>query len=404
MQYHRILPAAGALLMAACDGGVMTRVFDESVFPEGIVPQPGPFEPWITGTAGDQGTASTAAASAGAGGLWFWVDFFTEDRHGDDIAMDGAEAKAEYIERGQHVTMITRTVPADGIVKFPCTGYAEQHVSGSVKNPTSAQVKGGQRLSYFQARYHHCGDTLEVRGARHYYLPYTFLVYAIPEIESHFGYYRSRMNWEWDDFDEDDDDPPTTYYSGRHDKIVFRNFFDYHWVSAHEFGHALHKEKLGGLWGAGCPSPHYVGKVSNYKCALQEGIADYAGNIGSPRNEWIHGDWETARYTPPYHRGYGEIEGNVAALFEDLIDDNNEGNDKVSLRPYDVMTVFKTCRNSGGKRNDTADFVWCLENRVDTMVHRIRFPGLSAPQNPSSTRPSGWDADDIRKTWIQSVG
>ena len=94
----------------------------------------------------------------------------------------------------------------------------------------------------------------------------------------------------------------------------------------------------------------------------------------------------------------------MAALFHDLIDENNEGNDKVSLDPKKVMTLFKTCRNSDGKRNDTADFVWCLENRVDTMVHRIRFPGLNAPRNPSSTRPSGWNADDIRKTWIQNVG
>ena len=276
-------------------GGMMTRVFDESVFPSGIVPQPGPFEEWLGSGAG--GAGQTAAAMAAGNSSWFWVYAFTEDRHGDDIGMDGASLKAEYIERGQHVTTITRTVPADGIVKLPCTGYAEQHVSGRINNPTSSEVKGGQRLSYFQVRYSECGDTIDVRGARHYYLPYTFLVYAIPEIESHFGYDRSRMNWEWEDFDEDDEDPPSTYYSESNDKIVYRNFLDQHWISAHEFGHALHEEKLGGLWSAGCPSPHPVDEVSNYKCALQEGIADYAGNIGSPRNEWTYGSWENKHYT-----------------------------------------------------------------------------------------------------------
>ena len=120
------------------------------------------------------------------------------------------------------------------------------------------------------------------------------------------------MNWERDDFDEHDEDPPSTYYSERHYKIVYRNFFDFHWVSAHEFGHALQNEKLGGLWDHDCRSPHFVDKQR--------------------------------RFTP-------------------------------------WRVDSRTCRNSGGKRNDTA-----------------------APRNPSSTRPSGWDADDIRKTWIQSVG
>ena len=127
-------------------------------------------------------------------------------------------------------------------------------------------------------------------------------------------------------------------------------------------------------------------------------------NVGSPPDERPFGDWETPKsYDKPDGRGDGEIEGNVAALFHDLIDENNEGNDRTTLRAVHVMTVFRTCRTSDGKRNDTADFIWCLENRVDGAVHRISFPGLDAPQNPSSTRPSHWNADDIRATWIQNV-
>lgn len=88
-------------------------------------------------------------------------------------------------------------------------------------------------------------------------------------------------------------------------------------LSAHEFRHALHHEKLGGLWGAHCPDPHYVHKPSNYKCALQEGIADYLGDIGSPRPEYR--GWErTSHATAPAGRVEAEIEGNVAALFHDL--------------------------------------------------------------------------------------
>ena len=115
---------------------------------------------------------------------------------------------------------------------------------------------------------------------------------------------------------------------------------------------------------------------------------------------------ETVNDVPevPFGRRAGWVEGNVAALFHDLIDDRNEGNDRTSLDPRDVMTVFRTCRNSGGKRNDTVDFVWCLENRVNAEVHRIHFPDLSAPRNPRSTRPSYWNADDIRSTWLNTVG
>ena len=32
------------------------------------------------------------------------------------------------------------------------------------------------------------------------------------------------------------------------------------------------------------------------------------------------------------------------------------------------MRVFKTCRTGGSKRDDTADFVWCMENRVNSTL------------------------------------
>ena len=268
-------------------------------------------------------------------------------------------------------------------------------------NPTTAEINGGHRLAYWQARYDDCGKRRDVEGSRQYYLPWSFLDYSIPLIENHFGYFRSRVTFEYEDFDDDDDG---SLYTSGDDKIVYRAYYDRHWTSAHEFGHALHEEQLGGPWDPECPTPHYVEQVSNYKCALLEGIADYAGNVGTPDSRQPFGSWETPPvYSKPAGRGDGEIEGNVAALFHDLIDDANEGNDRTTLKAVDVMTVFKTCRNSGGKRNDTADFVWCLENRVDAAVHRASFPGLGVPRNPSSARPSDWNADDIRATWIQNL-
>lgn len=383
-------------------GGFLTRVFDKDVFPDRIVPQPGPFEAKITGTAGDVNGDEVAARMAGSSStirIYAW----TQNRYGNAIAMEGAEIRAEYIERGQWVTTIVRTVPSNGWVTLPCPGYAEQHISGRIKNPTTAEINGGHQLAYFQVRYSSCSGVKSVEGSKHLYLPWSYLDDSIWRIEDHFGYDRSRVTFVYEDFDEDDDDPPSTVYKKSKDKIIYRNYYEIPWVSAHEFAHALHHEELGGIWDTSNCNPHYVEEASSYTCALSEGFADYAANVGSPDNRpW--GSWEDAYWPAPYHRGNGEVEGNVAALFHDLIDDENESGDETELDPNDVATVFRTCRNSRGRINDVADFVWCLENRVDSDVHEIRFPGLSVPSSPSSVRPSGWDADDIRSTWTNTVG
>ncbi len=66
--------------------------------------------------------------------------------------MKDAEYRGEYIERGQHVTTHRGTVPGAGYVDFPCTGYAEQYVTGRVWVPTTREVNGGYTLSYWRTR------------------------------------------------------------------------------------------------------------------------------------------------------------------------------------------------------------------------------------------------------------
>lgn len=100
-------------------------------------------------------------------------------------------------------------------------------------------------------------------------------------------------------------------------------------------------------------------------------------------------------------------EGNVAALFHDLIDEANEGDDETSYSANYVAHVLRTCRVSFLYRiNDVSDFVWCLEDRVDEDVHDDNFPGITAPTDATAvaTKPDDWDADDIRSTWRQNVG
>ena len=205
------------------------------------------------------------------------------------------------------------------------------------------------------------------------------------------------MNYEWEDKDK------STVYRAYGDKIIYRRRgVTRMWTSAHEFGHALHEEELGGLWRSHCPDPHPVHKPSNYKCSLQEGFADYLGNIGS--YAWDYGDWEDYHRTAPASRAEAEIEGNVAALFHDLIDDTAESGDEVDLSAFEVARVFRSCRTSDGDRDNIGAFVWCMEDRFDADVHQEHFPRLNQQRNPRSTRPSHWDEDDIRTTWIKNIG
>ena len=41
-------------------------------------------------------------------------------------------------------------------------------------------------------------------------------------------------------------------------------------------------------------------------------------------------------------------------------------------------------------------------SRVNEDVHDDNFPDVDAP-SPNSVRPSGWDADDIRSTWLHNL-
>ena len=104
--------------------------------------------------------------------------------------------------------------------------------------------------------------------------------------------------------------------------------------------------------------------------------------------------------------GVQTLRRSAAALFHDLIDSNNEGNDRTTYPARYVMTVFKTCRTTAGKRETVAAFVWCVENRIDRKVHEDSFRGIAVPTTAGefAEEPSDWNADDIRSTWLQNVG
>lgn len=397
-----------AWLLIADDGGRLTTEFDETIFPSRILPQPGPFVARLTektatsadmtGTGASAAGASTAASSSNS----IYVHALHRDRRYQRAPLVGAKVIAEYYTSGgQRQRSTIRYVPSSGYVKFPCP---DAHIVGTAENPTTLEVEGGQRLAHWQARSTECGDTIQFFGARHYYLPWSYLDEVAPVIERHFGYYRGRARWRYVG------GKGVTSYDKGEDMIKYREYYDIPWTSAHEFTHSLHHKRLGGIWSAGSGNiecwNHKMHKASSYKCALKEGLANYGADIatGITRGE------RDRRARPPYWtpagREPGEIEGNVTALFHDLVDDTNESDDETTYPAYYVMTVFKTCENSGGDRNDVADFVWCLENRVDDDEHEDHFSKLSTPSSPreSASEPDDWNADDIRSTWHRNVG
>jgi predicted RNA-binding Zn-ribbon protein involved in translation (DUF1610 family) len=385
-----------AWLFVVDGGGKMTRVFDASLFPERIIPQPGPFERWLEyHSSGDEAQGNAAGAAAASASFPVALYFFAEDQWGTNKAMRGAKITAEYKTNGSKTITRVRTVPSNGYVEFPCPPSG-QRIIGKAENPTTLEVEGGQHLAHWQADDSDCnGRTAHIRGSREQFFPWRHLNDAIETIDDQFDYSRARIRYKVKRGDG-------ASYSRFTDKITFGdNTVDDLWVAGHEYTHALHHKSLGGLWYVfpfNCRG-HELEEPSGYKCALKEGLADYGGSLAEPGRYAL----ENRRISPPSGRGAGEIEANVAAMFWDLIDENNESNDEVSLDAEDVMTVFKTCYASGS-RDDTADFVWCMENRVNSTVHKKHFPGLGVPSSASSTRPSDWDADDIRSTWIKSVG
>lgn len=389
------------------DGGRLTPVFDETIFPEEIIPQPGPFRSkaqYAASASTHSAGNFTVAAAAGAAAS-ISIEFLTQGRGGRNVELEGAKVRADYYERSRLISTVTRTVPDDGIIKLNCPGSAEQYISGTVMNATTSRVNGGHRLARWETRYSQCSGKRQVYGARHLYLPWASLEEAIPKITKIFRYSRRAVTFKVD----------TELSGGLYDRgadlITFGNeaSFTSLIVAGHEYTHALHHKALGGGWHArNCGVSDRQGRErypTNYRCAMKEGLANFGGHVA---NDGSGVFWEprSRLIRPAKGHSAGEYENNVAALFRDLLDSSNEGDDLTSYSGAYVFTVFKTCRTPNDLRDTVFDFVWCLERRVDDDEHRRYFPSENPPSSvrEGAAEPGDWDADDIRSTWIQNVG
>ena len=389
-----------AWLFVVDGGGFVTNEFDEKVFGDDLVPQPGPFRTkYESRTSGDAVGADMVAASAA--GAPPYISLLVGYYHGGRFeSAAGAEVQGMYLDVGDsYGNIIIREVPGSGFVTFPCPATENAHyISVSSQVPTTSEINANHYIGGIELDQSDCGDMFLMTVSDKWYMPWSNLKVAIPRVDNHLSRSRSRVNYKYSSSSGGGG------YSRGTDRITFYRggYFSLR-VAGHEYGHALKNETLGGTWNASRCTARYRSSPkaeTSYECAFKEGFADYAGSVA-------HGDdWQWEDFPDSITSGTpGKIEGSVAALFYDLMDSANEGDDETAYSAWDVTEAFRTCRvNRNSRRNNVSHFVWCLEDRVDATVHRDNFPGLSVPYNPRGYRRSSWDADDIRSTWLQNVG
>ena len=382
-------------------GGRLTMGFDESVFSSGIAPIPGP----LRAKAG-RNTAGAAAAMTTDGdfGVMYssspvrlnvtylgltWTVTAARRAIVTGVLWEGSGSDVE------QVASYTRTVGSSGIVSFPCPSTG-QWLSGSAHLPGDASVVQQDFVGYWDAYPSDCGETLATPGPRQAYIPWDHLKIVGPRITGHFNISVPAI-----DFAVDGNHEVRSSYDPDEHKINFGNTYVNKWTAAHEYAHGAHEKALGGLWEveSACAT-HAIWVVSGYKCALLEGIADYLAQHGA--------NWSMTYFDYPSDDSpHPKTEGWIAALFRDLIDSTTDGDDNTNYTAPSIATAFRTCNVKHGSSwddiDDVSDFVWCLEDRINTGEHNEHFPGITAPNDVRATRGSGWSASAIRATWLQNL-
>ena len=152
-------------------------------------------------------------------------------------------------------------------------------------------------------------------------------------------------------------------------------------VFPHEYGHALHAKRLGGLpdTGSECSEQHEPDVPTNLGCAYVEGWANYHGFITRPAiyagqlpgSTWFTQDTiENNIYLQDDDDGSID-EGVVAAFFHDLIDPAGETGDQIDLSGDDVSRVMNECKvylADWSRPRGIDDLIWCLEADVDVGI------------------------------------
>ena len=421
-----------AWMFVSATNGQLTRWFEDSLFPDSVHPRAGPVAAdgvmsfdRITNRGHRDSvylhvlyTINPTAPNGGfkpAVGARIWGSW--------NLGPDGSDYRKV-------------TVPQDGIVAFGCRLPTGAHWGGGGDVPDTYFVEGRSDITSWTASERHCGKVLSVEVLAHKYLPWRLLGRSAITLQNHFGHRRGRVDWNlaswWNN---------TSYYNPATDNIILKWGTDneryLHWTAGHEYGHALHHKALGGMWWKpirpsvwSCYS-HTIDKLESYRCALQEGFANYAGTIasgyreqcfehlGTPRAHDIKGNW----CRDISHDQKPRSEAWVAAFFLDLTDaDTGERKDETAYPGRYVAEVFKTCHVQNKynmpwpipdvyiwwKRSNVSNIVWCLEEAIEPVFHEDGkvFEDIRAPVKvkwEGFSKPLDWDRWDIRDVWTLNL-
>ena len=261
------------------------------------------------------------------------------------IAAVGVEVRANlYNGQGQHLAAYSRVVGTNSRVSFVCpTG--DQYMSGSAIMPSTVDIHQGTFIPFWDADADDCGETFNVIGPRQFYMPWKRLKEVAEPTRSHFGistfakvYWTTNLS-----------QTRSSYNPDTHTITFGSQSYANKWTAAHEFAHAMHEKRLNGLWSTEQPacSNHEMWEASGYRCALQEGFADYAASIVS--------GWPPNFENPPSDAEEGpDVEGRIAAMFHDLIDSANGSGDATTYSGSSIATAFKTVKGGPAAAHGSA--------------------------------------------------
>lgn len=415
---------------------VTTADFEASIFPDTIVPAPGPFRYRSRRAASSaQGTAPMRSVENHVFRVIYW--------NSDESAYQpvaGVKFKGAYYENFVPIFSSEHTTDSGGYFTLSCnTSY---DYSGDVFYDRTEFNMGYDVGTTFYGCEPGWDDPDEFIVSSIKGQVWRNLGAAVEESNSRFSQTRSKLPVTVTT--NSSACSSTACYKSASDEIVIESaavWGEYGiFVAAHEYAHAFHEKALGGNEGSGsCPSPHYYTSAHNLQCAFSEGFADFYAAITN--QDLLDADslWEGAAELPHYWKfvrdsvddedwcdGVGECpyayqrtqdgsraELAVAAFLYDMVDNSNTANyqpstddESVSYGGQYIADVVETCqvKQSGNwiRANGLDHLIYCFEKRLSDYASSGYFPSRSVHPTSWSTSaslPGGWSANTIRSLW-----
>ncbi|WP_419941015.1 hypothetical protein [Candidatus Palauibacter sp.] len=413
------------------DGGRTMRTFDADAISDDYMKQPGPFRknhggkqrPADDGSAKDgrdagirTGSGAALSRACGSNHICVQLVYVDADVPNDPQPVPGVAYEYAFIDpqTGYEEWSTSGFADSNGEFEVACPGPNDDFRGSLSFNSASVRIiprtTSALTLGY-------CGEDLQIQMASLESRTWTNAYHSIPNSRDMF-YNRAKIDIEVNYSDADGGcnyllvEDYIRLYEDEDEGCIWEN---YGWfVLPHEYGHALHDTRLGGIPPLSGCSPHAPDDPSNLACAYAEGWADYHGFITQgevyegllPGSSWFtEAKIEDNHYLQNNEDGSID-EGVVAAFFYDLVDPAGEAGDDIDLSGDNVSRVMNRCKVRVGawaRPNGIDHLIWCLEAAVfeDITDDDDYFPTRTTDPNDQNQSNHSWDEDDIRKLWLK---